>query len=412
MPVYDLIIAGCGPSGFFCAITAAYYGLKTIILEKNNVPGKKILVSGSGQCNFTHVADISDFINRYGEKGRFLKKALFEFTNNDLIKFFVNRGVDITVTADGKVFPKSMKAKDLVDVLICECEENNVRIICDCAVSEITKSEEGLFLFKTTCGEYPGTNALISMGGKSYPGCGTTGDGYAVANSLGHTVVGITEGLAPVIVKDFLFSDLAGISFPEIKISLWRNNRKLKKYRGDILFTHKGLSGPGILDLSRYIKAGDLIKLSFIDYENEDKFREDLLNQIQANGKQPVKTIIKKYSIPRRVLDKLIEINRLSDTIASQLSREKRNQLVESLISYPFEVLKKGDFNTAMVTCGGINLDEINPMTMESRIVKNLYFAGEILDIDGDTGGYNIQAAVSTGVLAGKSIAGKQTKIT
>jgi len=401
MVVYDLIVAGAGPAGFFCAINAAMRGFKTVILEKNPVPGKKMIISGSGQCNFTNNSHIGEFLSRYGSNGKFLKCALLNFTNIDLIDFFIKKGVDVTVTQEGKVFPKSMNSHDLLNALVNECSRLNVNIECNCEIRGIEKNAGGFFRVSSSRADYLAANVAITTGGKSYASCGVSGDGYLFARSLGHTIVTPSQGLAPLIIKNFRFSGLAGLSLNSIQISLWRNSRKIKTYCGDVLFTHKGLSGPGILDLSRYINNADIVKLSFAGCENEDKFRIEFLELIRNNGKLKVKSVLKKYFIPKRLIDKLMQLTDIGDTLVSQLTRENRNRLLDALVSYPFEVLCKGE---GMVTCGGVSLDEINPRTMESKIVKNLFFAGEVLDIDGDTGGYNIQAAVSTGVLAGKSV--------
>lgn len=408
MNSYDIIITGAGPAGLFCAINAAgNRNKKILILEKNSSPGKKFLLSGSGQCNITHSGNVSSFTSCYGEAGNFVKPALSAFTPGDLIEFLEKNNIPVTEREDGKIFPKSMKASDVLAMMTSMCKSYGVEIIYNTAVKEITflAGEFRVSSDKTNKNIFTAPKLVIAAGGMSYPGTGSSGEGFKIAQNLGHSITPPVPALAPVYVKNFSFAELSGIAFKEQDIILFRNNKKLKTNRGDILFTHKGLSGPGILDISRYIKNDDTIKISLTREKPEDIDRS-LIDESRSEGKKNIKNYIKKLNIPERLILPILEelnINPLKNI--SEISKTERTQLISSITAYPFLVHEKGDFNIAMATAGGISRDEINRKTMESKIVSGLYFAGEVIDVDGNTGGYNIQWAFSSGSAAGKSCA-------
>ena len=281
---YDLIVVGAGPSGLFCAINSFQKGKRILILEKKNSPGHKLLISGSGQCNITHAGEISDFLEHYGDHGRFLRPALLGFTNCDLISFFARSGLGMVQEKGGKVFPESMQSRDVLNVLTAQCRELGIEIKCGQAARSISRIEDGV-LVSCTGGRYRSRLLVIATGGCSYPATGSSGDGYGFARILGHSISDIGPALSPVIIKDYPFSDLAGLSFSDLKLSLYRQI-KIKEHRGDILFTHDGLSGPGILDLSRYIRAGDMIKISFIPEEKREELEKWLVEKSRNDGKK------------------------------------------------------------------------------------------------------------------------------
>jgi len=404
MEQVDVAVTGAGPAGLFCAIHAAGQGRRILVLEKMERPARKLLLSGSGQCNITHEGGIKKFLSHYGNAGTFLKPALLSFTNHDLVQFFHERGLDMEIREDGKVFPATRKSSDVLSILISECEKQGVALSYGEPVTGLTKEQEG-FRITTSRNRYHASCLVIAMGGVSYPATGSTGDGYQFAASMGHTVTEIAPALAPLLIQEFPFSNLSGMSFPHMHFSVWRKGKKLFHYTGDVLFTHTGLSGPGILDCSRNIRSGDVVRLSFTDRECHEGFRRLFLEQSAAPGTRRVISVVSGYHIQERLIKKILELASIpQDTTCAHLSRQHRSVLVNSLTGYPLTVDAVGDFSVAMVTRGGIARNEVNPKTMESRIVKNLYFAGEVLDIDGDTGGYNLQSAFSTGMLAAQSI--------
>ena len=404
---YNLIVLGAGPSGLFCAINSSQKGKKTLILEKKKSPGHKLLISGQGRCNITNEAEIQTFLEHYGEHGRFLRPALLGFTNQDLIRFFEDRGLAMIREKGGKIFPKTHRSRDVLEVLTRECEANNVLICYNQAVRSITKAEDK---FNVHCIDrtYLSSDLVIATGGCSYPTTGSNGDGYRFARDLGHCIAEVGPALTPVFIENYPFRDLAGLSFPEMDISLYRH-KKIRDQRGDILFTHQGLSGPGILDLSRYIRPADTLKLSFVPTEKRDEVEKWLQNRARLDGGVGLRSLLEDLpnSVPlsSKLIKKILEISGIAtDLSLAHLTREMRTHLIDNLTGLPLIVSELGGFDTAMVTRGGVELHQVNPKTMESRLVKRLYLIGEVLDVDGDSGGYNLQAAFSTGMLSARSI--------
>jgi len=268
-------------------------------------------------------------------------------------------------------------------------------------------TREGEFQIRTDRETCRADRVVIATGGITYPVTGSTGDGLSFARSLGHRVTEAGPALTPVSIQDYPFSGLSGISFADAIISLIRAGRKVRQYAGDLLFTHTGLSGPGILDFSRFIRPGDTLRISFLPGLDYPKAKEILTARINAAGNRQVKKILAAYNLPDRFVGRLLDLAGIKqDQTGAHLSREARAALMDLLTGFPFMVGRLGGIHEAMVTRGGVSLDEINPKTMESRLVPGLFFVGEVLDIDGDTGGYNLQAAFSTGALAAKRIAG------
>ena len=408
---YDLIVVGAGPSGLFCAINSFQKGKRILILEKKNSPGHKLLISGSGQCNITHAGEISDFLEHYGDHGRFLRPALLGFTNSDLVSYFAESGLGMVQEKGGKVFPESMQSRDVLNVLTGQCRELGVEIKCGEPAKSISRIKDG-FLVSCTGGRYRSRQLVIATGGCSYPAMGSSGDGYGFARNLGHSISDIGPALSPVIIEDYPFSDLAGLSFSDLKISLYRRI-EIKEHRGDILFTHDGLSGPGILDLSRSIRSGDMIKISFIPEGRREELEKWLVEKSRHDGGKRLASVLADLSlfmpsglqISIRLTKRLLPISGIAlDLQMSQLTREMRNRLIDNLTGLPLVVFDVCGFDAAMCTRGGVSTGEVNPKTMQSRLVQGLYLVGEVLDVDGDTGGYNLQAAFSTGMLAARSI--------
>ena len=404
---YDLIIIGAGPSGLFCAINSGQKERKILILEKKDSPGRKLLISGLGHCNITNKKDIHSFLDHYGDNGRFLRPALFGFTNRDLISFFEKKGLEMIREKGGKIFPATLRSRDVLNILLDECSNHKVQVKCGQEVSSVKRNGDR---FEVYCGNncYRSGLLVIATGGCSYPGTGSTGDGYRFANDLGHRIVDVGPALAPVLIKDHPFFDLAGISFEDMRISLYRQ-KKIRDHQGDILFTHQGLSGPGILDLSRDIRAGDTIKISFIPREKREALEEWLLERTRSDGKISLRSILAgaPHLVPLspRLIKRILEISGIeTDLGLAHLTKGMRTRLIDNLTGLDLVVSELGGYDQAMVTRGGVDTKEVNPKTMESKIAKGLYLIGEVLDVDGDTGGYNLQAAFSTGMLAARSI--------
>jgi predicted Rossmann fold flavoprotein len=398
---FDILIIGGGPAGLFTALNCT--GRNTLVLEKNSTPGKKLLISGSGRCNVTHEGEISDFLKHYGENHKFLKTALRNFTNQDLIGFLKKKGLETMTDKNGKIFPDTGDAADILQILLRECRKNNVTIYNSSAVYSVKKSE-GLFHVKTQDSEFTCHSLVISTGGNSYPETGSSGDGYQFAKMLGHAIIPPKPALTPVFIRGFTMAELAGVSLQNKSLYLYRENKKINEQRGDIGFTHKGLSGPGILDFSRHIHSGDVLKINLIDM-NADEFRQSMIGASAKEGRITLQLFLRKYDLPRSLVKIILQELKIEpDLNLANVQKNMRNQLVSSFCEYPYCVEKTGGFNMAMTTKGGVSLSEVSSKTMESKLVPHLYFAGEVLDVDGDTGGYNIQAAFSTGKLAATAI--------
>ena len=405
MESYDCIVIGAGPAGLLCAIHAAVPGRRILLLEKNPGPGNKLLLSGSGQCNFTHEGTIPEFLSHYGEHGKFLKPALFSYPNKALIAFFAAHGIGAETGDNGKIFPESRRSEDVLALLLKECQLRAVDLHTREPVTDVCHATAGDFEVTTTKTTYYSPVLVITTGGASYPKTGSTGDGFGFAASLGHQVTEIGPALTPLRVRAFPFAALAGISFEQMCFSVWRDRKKIADYRGDVLFTHLGLSGPGILDASRDIRHGDVVRLSFAGDMDGGEFAADLKKRVEENRSWQISTILAAYPVPERLNRKLLIVSGIPvDLKGSHFSAEQRTRLIENCTGFPLTVEAPGDFQIAMATRGGVALGQVNPKTMESKIVPALYFAGEVLDIDGDTGGYNLQAAFSTGYLAASGI--------
>ncbi len=401
--IYELIIVGGGAAGLFAA--ANIKGVKTALLEKNDIFGRKLLVAGSGKCNITHEGKISEIFDKYGKNGKFLKKSLMKFDNKSVIEFFEKRGIECFADKNGKIFPKSEKARDIVETLLKAGEKNGVEYLCKTPVSEISY-EDGIFIIKSREKIYKSERVLITTGGSSYPTLGSSGDGYRFAQKLGHSVVTLKPALTPVYIKEFNFGSCAGLSFKEIEITILRgeNRKKTASRRGDIGITHQGISGPGIIDFSRDFEAEDRLLINFINKSSE-KVEADFMEYTAKHGKNSIKSFYRESGMADSFIKAATEkIGVDENKKCSEINKSERKSIVNSLCAMEFEIEKIGGYEIAMVTAGGVECSEVSPSTMESKLIKNLYFAGETLDIDGDTGGYNIQAAFSTAYSAVKKI--------
>lgn len=403
----QVIIIGGGPAGLLCAATAAERGQQVLLLEKMPACGRKLLITGSGQCNLTHDGEINDFFSKYGDHGPFLRPSLRKFSNNDLAQWFTKRGLPLAADESGKVFPHSRRAADVLSVLIESCKDNGVTLRCDERVSEVRLSDGG-FQVRSIRALYESEALVIAAGGASYPATGSAGDGFSLASQLGHTIVPIAPALVPIGVSDYPFPDLAGISFEGLALSLYRHGKKIRDVRGDLLFTHTGLSGPGILHLSRYIMPGDTLKVSFLPGMSQEVLKKDLVSRMATAGTKQVKSILAGYMLPARFIARLLELIGIPPGLTgAHMPKKERDDLVHLLSAFPLQIRGTGGWDEAMVTRGGVSLEEVSPDTMESLLVPGLYLIGEVLDIDGDTGGYNLQAACSTAMAAAKALSSR-----
>jgi len=452
---YDVVIVGGGATGLFCAAKLGNH-LKVALIEKTGSVGNKLLISGNGQCNFTHAGEMKDFLNHYGENGNFLKNALYHLSNTVLIDFFINHGVDVLIRDDQKVFPKSLKAKDIVDCLVkkanceffynhelksIEVQEDGVLLnmlalpteinqFCHCeelATKTTERSELGTSQsikidneldchdFRTRKSRNDKTKTIktkylvLATGGASFPETGSTGDIANILKKFDIKVRHFSPALSVPKLKwnnNHIWKTLTGINLPNATIILYRGDKKLIQKSGSVLFTHTGLSGPLILDNSRYYTKNDRIVLYITQYTEKSQYDKFVLGLLSVNPKKIVKNITYFLKIPSSIIDFLshdipAEIL-LKQT--SQLSKQERLTVFDNFFSLEFLVIGLGDLSTAMCSQGGVCLSEINKKDMSLIKYPNIFVAGECMDIDGDTGGYNIHAAFAMGNLVAKKI--------
>lgn len=402
---YHTIVIGGGPAGLFAAQALGKSQKSILVLERNLKAGRKLLISGAGQCNFTHNGKIEDFFNCYDDKIKFLKKALMNYDNHRVMEFFEGLGVDYQIMPNDKVFPKSMKSQDVLDALLLACQKASVEIKYNQLVVNLSVYDN-VFTVETKEGKrYFANHVILSTGGKSYAHLGSDGTGYLLAEKLGHTIVTPRPALTDVRLKTQKFKSLSGVSVQQVEVMIWHELKKVATYVGDLLFTHKGLSGPAIINSSRWMNDGDELTVNFLYPRTYESVREQFTKELAQRGKEEIMTYLKQFKLPKALCQMLCELSEVDEHLScAQVSKSQREGLVARLTKCPFEIDTLGGFHIAMVTTGGVKLKEVNPTTMESRKQKGLYFAGEVLDVDGDTGGYNIQAAFSTAMLCADSI--------
>ncbi|MFZ2189749.1 MAG: NAD(P)/FAD-dependent oxidoreductase [Candidatus Magasanikiibacteriota bacterium] len=409
--VYNLIIIGGGAAGMMSAGIASKRGAKVLLLEKNKELGRKILISGHTRCNLTHAeSNIRELIKAYGDNGAWLFSALNNFPPQEIMNFFENLGVKLKIEDDGRVFPKSDLAEEIVDSLENYLKNNKVEIKTLAIVKNIFKDKTSITGVELESGEIFNTNnLLISTGGLSYPGTGSTGDGLTFAENLGHTIIPTIPSLVPLKINELFVKDLQGLSFSDVEVSLYQKNKKITKQIGDILFTHFGISGPMILNLSKHVvtarKSGVVeLRINFKPKQDEKQLDLFLQKIFHNNGKKTIKNIWNNF-VPSKFVDVMLDLAKIDpEKLANSISKEERKKILEILHSLKLTVVGDMGFEQAIVTSGGVSLKEIDPKTMQSKLINNLYFAGEILDIDGITGGYNLTVAWSTGYTVGKSV--------
>lgn len=416
----DLLIIGGGASGLMAAGKAGELGLKVLVLEKMRTPGIKLSITGKGRCNITNSLDINEFIKKIKPNGKFLRQALHNFFNTETVDFFRTMGVPIKLERGGRYFPKSDKAPDVVKALIKYCEQNKVKIKKFTQVTKIDVAHGKIHGVQYIDQKIERTlsikasNILLCTGGNSYHSTGTTGDGYQLAEKLGHTTTDIFGSLIPVDLDFEHQSALNKLHLKNITLSLWNDRKKLAEEFGELEFNETGITGPIVLKLSRQISELTMqgeslwVEIDLKAALNDTKLDNRLLRDIDKLNKQPITELLKGL-FPRQLIKPCCLLNNFDpDLKCIDLGAKKRKKLRMWIKGFRLQVSGVRPITEAIVTAGGINLKEINPRTMESKLIEGLYFSGEILDIDADTGGYNLQAAFSTGILAAESIAKKQ----
>lgn len=386
---------------------AGELGARVLLAEKNKDLGIKLLTTGNGRCNFTNKKHgPKEFTRRFGKNGKFLFSALHQFGTDDAVNFFERHGVKAKVEDEGKVFPVSDKAGDILNALIAYLKRGKVVVKTGVEVKKINKEDSSIKKIVLADGsEIAARNYVLSTGGKSCPKTGSTGDGYKWARELGHTIIEPKPALTSIVLKDRYIKSLQGLSFSKVKISVFKQNKKLHSISGDILFTNNGLSGPAIMNISREIAREDTrdisLKIDFFPDQEFSNFDRCLQESFNKEPNKLLKNILPSL-IPPRLVDAILKLAGINpQKKANEVTKDERKKLAHLLKELNLSVSSLSGFDRAYITSGGVSLAEIDPGTMRSKIIKNLYFAGEILDLDGPTGGYNLQAAWTTGFVAG-----------
>lgn len=405
-----VIVIGGGASGMMAALTAAEAGVDVKLLEKNDRLGKKMLISGKGRCNVTTDKEKDEVIQSFLHNGKFLYTAFHSFSNQQVKQFFEDAGVPLKVERGERVFPVSDQSKDIVHALHRKLQTAGVDLWLNATVKELLLQDGKVVGVMLPNGQKLQADAVIvATGGASYPGTGSTGDGYHFARKAGHTIVPLRPSLIPLECAENWVKALQGLSLKNVTLTIeTREGKKLAQEFGEMLFTHFGISGPIVLSAS--YKAVDywqnnkqplLARIDFKPALSNEKLNARLLREIEEQKKKQLKNSLHTL-MPSKLIPAFMQQAGISgDKAMHQITREERQRMVELLKDFRFTLTKARPLEEAIVTAGGVSVKEVSPKTMESKLIKNLYFTGEILDIDGMTGGFNLQAAFSTGYLAG-----------
>ena len=416
--IYDCIIIGGGPAGMLASICAADMGCKVAVVEKNNILGKKLRITGKGRCNITNNCDFDTLMSNIPGNPKFLYSTFKNFSNTDIIAFFNNIGLETVVERGGRVFPKSQKAGDVAGALVNAIKKNkNITLYMNTCVKDILVEEindkEKLVKGVLVSSENGNAQKLYSSkvicatGGISYPLTGSTGDGYVFAEKFGHSILSPRASLAALISDDTFMSELTGLSLRNISVKLKTNNSIVYEDFGELLFTGNGISGPVILSASAYYKKGvqTLVSIDLKPALTENQLYERLQRDFGQFDRKMYCNSLDKL-LPKKLIPVFIKRTGISPTKqVNQLNKEERMKIVYLLKDFTVNISDIDDVKNAIITAGGVNIKEINPKTMESKLCKGLFFAGEVIDTDGYTGGFNLTIAFSTGYTAGESVA-------
>lgn len=401
-------VIGAGASGLMAAYAAAANGNDVTVFEKNEKSGKKIYITGKGRCNVTHSCEPSEFLLNVVNNSKFLSSAIYGFSPEDCINFFENGGVKLKEERGARIFPVSDKASDITKCLENYCKSSGVKFNFNEKILKITVLHSTMFDIITSKSQYSFDKVIVCTGGLSYPSTGSDGDGYNFARSAGHQIVPLKQALCGLNLKGAFYKQLQGLTLKNINLSVYCGSKKIKELFGELLFTHFGISGPVILSASSLINRLDMNKVRLsLDLKpalTAEMLDKRLLRDFEAYKNKSVANCLKEL-LPAAIIEETLKRSGIEGNLrTNSVTREQRARLLTTVKNFDMLVSSLRDFSEAIVTSGGVDVNEINPKTMESKLVKGLYFCGEVLDVDGFTGGFNLQIAFSTGYAAGNSI--------
>ena len=409
-----VLVAGGGASGIMAAARAGECGAKVLLLEKMPRLGSKILLSGKGRCNFSNTADLREFIAAFGPEGKFLYGAFSQFFRPDLLDLFERLGLKAEVERGGRIFPASNRAPDVMKALKRYLQQGKVEVELNSAINQVEVQKGKVARVHLRTGEtVEGQACILATGGLSYPDTGSSGDGYEIAKRLGHTIVPLRPALVPLEVGEGWVTELQGLTLRNVKASLFsgqKEKRKLGEEFGELLFTHFGVSGPIILKLSRLISRSQTrgkltLSLNLKPALGPEQLDRRLIRDLAKYHRRQFKHCLVDL-LPQKLVAVLVRLSEIPpEKSGHSITAQERARLGNLLSNVPLTILRTRPIEEAVVTAGGVELAEVNPKTLESRIISGLYFCGEVLNLDGPTGGYNLQAAFSTGYLAGQMAA-------
>ncbi|MBP2031847.1 putative Rossmann fold flavoprotein [Clostridium algifaecis] len=402
-----VIVIGGGPAGMMASIAASTHN-NTLLIEKNEKLGKKMYISGKGRCNVTNSKDISEFFDYIPGNANFLYSALYTFTNEDTIKFFNDLNVKLKTERGDRVFPVSDKSSDIIKAMEKKLQENKVKVLLNSHVKKLLSTDDHIESVELSDGSIiKGDYFIIATGGKSYPQTGSTGEGYIMAKNLGHNITRIMPSLVPIEIKESFVKDLQGLSLKNVRLDIKNSKNKiLYSDFGEMLFTHFGISGPIVLSASRTVSKFDNLKavLNLKPALSEDELDKRIQRDFEKIPNKSFKNSLDDL-LPKKMIPVIIKISTIDpDKKVNSVTREERKKLVDCIQNLKLSIKGPRPIDEAIITAGGVDVKEINPSNMKSKLVDNLYFAGEVIDVDGYTGGFNIQIALSTGFSAGSEV--------
>ncbi len=401
-------VIGAGAAGLIAAYFAAKNGNDVTAFEKNEKSGKKIYITGKGRCNVTHDCTPAEFLENVVSNSKFLTGAIYSFSPEKCVQFFEDGGLKLKLERGGRYFPVSDKASDVTRCLENYCKDVGVTFKFGEKVEKIGILHSTMSRIITAKGEYKFDNVIVCTGGLSYPSTGSTGDGYDFARAAGHKIIPLKQGLCGLNLKGDFYKGLQGLTLKNVNLSVLNGEKLIKSFFGEMLFTHFGVSGPIVLSASSLINRQDLKQIKLVlDLKpalNDEQLDRRLLRDFEAYKNKSISNCLKEL-LPAALIAEVLKISGIKpETQVNSVTKAQRLSLLTSVKNFDMIVASLRDFSEAIITCGGVDVREINPKTMESKLVKGLYFCGEVLDIDAFTGGYNLQIAFATGYAAGNSI--------